>query len=348
MDFIRIIAIWMVIFNHTEKLGYMVFAEKQDSPYFWIYLGFSIFITVAVPLFWMISGSLLLPKEEKVKDILYKRVLRFFIVLVLFSLLQYVYKYKNGRVEVYSVKDFISRLFSDNMAYAYWYLYAYLGYLLSLPFIRKIAKGLQKAEYYYLFIASMLYSACIPMIEFFYFKNEVSLNGNFSICIISSQFIVYPLLGYYMEHIKKEEEYTLKEFLFCLFVSIGIILFAAVLTKYKCTYEDIWRESHAQTFFRIFQPIVAYTVFYGVKLWSLHHTVKDAVQKILQYFGAGTFGLMLIENIVREKTLNIYDFLCVKEFNYFIAAIIWVSVVTVIGLLITSFFKKIPVFRKLI
>jgi len=34
IDFLRIIAIAMVLFNHTAYTGYTLFAEKQQSPFY--------------------------------------------------------------------------------------------------------------------------------------------------------------------------------------------------------------------------------------------------------------------------------------------------------------------------
>lgn len=61
-DFLRIIAIFMVLFNHTGTNGFVLFTIARESKLYIFYLFFAIFIKMAVPLFFMISGALLLPR----------------------------------------------------------------------------------------------------------------------------------------------------------------------------------------------------------------------------------------------------------------------------------------------
>ena len=69
LDFLRIIAIIFVIYNHTSEKGYYLYA--YDSPFILkvIYIATGALIAVAVPIFFMISGSLLIPKEESIGDL---------------------------------------------------------------------------------------------------------------------------------------------------------------------------------------------------------------------------------------------------------------------------------------
>ena len=69
IDFLRIVAIYMVLFNHSGKNGMMLFTISRQSPFYPFYLFNSIFIKIAVPLFLMISGTLLLGKNESYGDI---------------------------------------------------------------------------------------------------------------------------------------------------------------------------------------------------------------------------------------------------------------------------------------
>lgn len=89
LDLLRLVAIFMVVFNHTGDCGYMLFADKLNTPLYFPYLISSIFCKIAVPLFFMISGALLLPKQESFKQLFSKRILRMTIVLVLISVPYY-------------------------------------------------------------------------------------------------------------------------------------------------------------------------------------------------------------------------------------------------------------------
>jgi surface polysaccharide O-acyltransferase-like enzyme len=96
----------MVVFNHTGNNGYKMYLDVMDQPMHSLILGYSAFIKIAVPLFFMASGALLLKCEEPYSKILLKRVLRFVIVLVVVSFIFYYEAY--GRKGEMSVSDFLS------------------------------------------------------------------------------------------------------------------------------------------------------------------------------------------------------------------------------------------------
>ena len=65
IELIRIIACFFVIFNHTGEDGFFLFSRYDwKSISFWIYLMISIFCKCSVPLFFAVTGALLLEKEE--------------------------------------------------------------------------------------------------------------------------------------------------------------------------------------------------------------------------------------------------------------------------------------------
>ena len=67
LDFMRIFAILLVIFNHTDNRGFYRFLTDDPGTFlYWFNLFFSILCKAAVPLFFMISGALLLNKEESI------------------------------------------------------------------------------------------------------------------------------------------------------------------------------------------------------------------------------------------------------------------------------------------
>lgn len=61
IELIRIIAAYFVIFNHTNKKGFFLFSVyERGSLQYWVYMIFSVFCKISVPLFFMIVGALLL------------------------------------------------------------------------------------------------------------------------------------------------------------------------------------------------------------------------------------------------------------------------------------------------
>ena len=63
-DILRIIAITCVVYNHTNEYGYYRYAIVNNQVFSCLYAALGAFIAIGVPLFFMISGALLLEKEE--------------------------------------------------------------------------------------------------------------------------------------------------------------------------------------------------------------------------------------------------------------------------------------------
>ena len=85
IEVLRCIAIFFVIFNHTEEYGFDLYKETAETLPYIIYLTISILCKAAVPIFFMISGAMLLGKEESIKTLYKKRVLRFLMVIIVVS-----------------------------------------------------------------------------------------------------------------------------------------------------------------------------------------------------------------------------------------------------------------------
>lgn len=66
IEAMRIFAAFFVIFTHTGDRGFFLFSLYDNhSPQFWIYLMFTVFCKVSVPLFFMITGALMLGKDPE-------------------------------------------------------------------------------------------------------------------------------------------------------------------------------------------------------------------------------------------------------------------------------------------
>lgn len=159
----RIFATFFVIFNHTGNKGFFLFSmyNKHSLP-FWIYLTLSIFCKFSVPIFFMITGSLMLNREPEPLSRLYRqRVLKILLVLVFWSFFYYLFLY--GGIHDCSLKKFLTQLYDSNWNPTYWYLYAYIPLLLSLPLLQKFAKSLSNKDYMYIYILFTFFNMALPV-----------------------------------------------------------------------------------------------------------------------------------------------------------------------------------------
>ena len=62
MDFLRIIACFWVIFNHNP--GYFAYQESSSLGLTFYYMFFTMVAKINVPIFFMLTGALLLPRNR--------------------------------------------------------------------------------------------------------------------------------------------------------------------------------------------------------------------------------------------------------------------------------------------
>ena len=151
LDIMRIVAIFFVFFYHTRSDGFFLFSRYEPEEIrFWIYLFFSHFCKFAVPLFWAISGAVMLRREEEGLGKLWKkRILKIGFVLVLISLFYYLhYILKYGYP--FDLEKYIRLLYFGTAEPHLWYLYLYLAFLMILPFERAMVRGLDDRYFIYL------------------------------------------------------------------------------------------------------------------------------------------------------------------------------------------------------
>ena len=142
LDWIRVIAIALVLFNHLP--GYALYENGGAGRPF--YLLCTLITRINVPLLLMVSGTLLLEREEPVGKVLKHRVLRIAGALVAAYVGLYLLRAAHdtvlyGAPFAFNFAELIPGILGRRLitadAASYWYLYAYLGYLLMLPFLRK-------------------------------------------------------------------------------------------------------------------------------------------------------------------------------------------------------------------
>lgn len=346
LEFMRIIAIILVIFNHTGERGFLLYTMTQESIFYWIYFFFSIACKIAVPLFWMISGCLLIEKEESIGIIYKKRVLRMVLVLVLFSLIHYaIPMVKHPEMRIFDVRYFFDRLLcSDGFAPAYWYLYAYIGVLLMLPVIQKAAKSMNAKEYIYLFTLALVFQGIIPISQYFWGKGEVNINGHFGEYIFP-QNIIFFISGYYFEYKIDRKNLTGKRAAKLLLLGFGAIMISCFITKCMANMTG----QYSETFYNslIFIPTVA--MFYLIRYLFEENAdkINDRTANLIVVIGGTSFGIMLMEDVLRVKTQFVFEYLKL-HCNPFLACILWVFTAWGCGVIGIMLVKKIPFIKKIL
>ena len=187
IDEIRALAILFVLLIHVTK--WFVHAETPDTT-FWVFSSsFAALGNVGVPLFFMISGALLLNRDYEIKFFLKHRLLRIFIPFVFWiivAILLRMYLNPDNATLDFAMKAFFEKGYV-------WFIWMMVGIYLITPVINSFVqdKGLDGVKY---FLIIWLVTIILTTLNMFPFKKiELSYFAGY---------IGYFMLGYYLRNMQ--------------------------------------------------------------------------------------------------------------------------------------------------
>ncbi len=194
VDLIRVSAIYLVVVIHTAG----VIIGKNMSLYapigWWPANLWNSFARASVPLFFMVSGTLLLGQktEESIFDFFKKRLSRIGIPFLFWSLFFTFYKSARHPDQL-KLQNFLSILV-DPAYYHLWFLYSILGLYLAVPFLRAWAVRASKKEILTVIgVWFVLFSMTMAATHEFGFR----INANFTVFL--PIYFGYFFLGYLLK-----------------------------------------------------------------------------------------------------------------------------------------------------
>lgn len=341
LEVLRIICIFFVIFNHTAPDGYLAFINEANPVLYSLYLGISVLSKIAVPVFLMISGALLIGREEPLRVLLTKRVLRIVIVLLVFSLAHYLLLPPEP---VRSVGGFFKTIYSSTATTSLWYLYVYIGFLLMLPFLRAMAARLKEKDYIYLLTLHLIFTVSFMLIDHFIFTD--GHNEYMTLAVALESNIFYPLMGFYVENIMQRERFKKKNYLIAGGASIAAVIITCVVSALY--YRSLTQPENAdyEAMFNLLICIPVISVFFIFK-GTCRFKDGGLMKRLITRLGGAVFGLYLIEKFIRLLLLPVSRAL--RPFaGGFVTSIVIVLLTMIIGFLIICLLKSIPVLKKFI
>ncbi len=341
LDFevLRLIAIFGVVFNHSQERGFELYMVQNVSPVnYCASLLLGILCKISVPLFFMVSGGLLLHREEPLSAVLKKRASRILIALILFSGILYLFWIRWGYVDP-SPLDFIKRFWSEGISAPYWYLYAYLGAMLMLPLLRPLARNMSDTTFQYmisLYVILFGVAAAVGILTDWGQFNE-SLT---KMLLVPELF--YFLLGYYLVHRYSWDKMDGKHLLI-----LWVLASASVIIMFILADVSIRRGGMSGIGYHngwMLFPVLA--VYATVRMLFATQKTPGRLSRVLVSLGGCVFGTYLMEGMLRHALGPVYQAL-EPRIHVLPACIVWVVLVVFCGLAITWVLKRIPIVKKI-
>lgn len=346
IEAIRIFAIFFVIYVHTgiEAAEHYQITDNTFSYIFSLVL-YSI-AQISVPLFFLVSGAVLLKKEESLRHVLLHRALRIFLIIIIFGFVEYLYFYHLNPESGFSIPVFLWTIYSTTMITQYWYLYAYFSLMLILPFIRMMAKSMKNSHFLYLFGLFFILEGLLPIVEYIWQNNHIAISVPL---LVNSVF--YPLMGYYIVH--RSEEFFYKKKVLILTNILGL---CALITNTVVALMAHRQRGGAESLDGMTAMLAVVTfinfraVFNAIAKSSFaifHGRLAKVVSDIILFIGSGSFGVYLLEPPLRDAFKPVYT-ASEPYITWFPAAVLWISTAIICGSIIFFVLKKFPLLNRIL
>ena len=153
---------------------------------------FKSFLEFAIPVFTMITGALLLGRDESVPRLL-KRVLRIFLALLIFGTgMSFMELFFVTRAPVSSAFKAILSVFMGTSWDVLWYLYMLIGLYLILPVLRKFVQNSDNATIVFIMVVLFAGNSIIPAVNTLAGSKVIGFYLPFT-----NACLFYTLFGYY-------------------------------------------------------------------------------------------------------------------------------------------------------
>jgi len=338
VDLIRVVAVFQVILVH---LSYVIFFKEELLSSNWVAANFYDSLSrMGVPLFFMVSGYLLLGKREPLADFFRKRFWKVGIPTLFWSvayLLWSVEAYRNGTMSPLGIAlSMLKAIYLGNVEIHLWFLYILIGIYLVVPILRVFVSAASRRDLTYFII---LWFVATPLFELA--QRMLGFPTALVIPVVTG-YVGYFMLGYLLAELQLDRRGRILSI-------VGIILAVAV-TFFGTNMLSAQAGPIDAYFYSYFSPPTVLATICGFFL------LKDLGQKLGKVGGlvrtvsATSFGIYLIHifvvELLRKGALGFRLYAWMGPSVYMIPltalAVFFLSFVVVFVL------RKIPVLKMLV
>ncbi len=291
-DLLRVTACFLVVMLHTAAVKFYTFDQQWWASNFYDSLS-----RCSVPVFFMISGALLLTKQDNIFLFYKKRVVRILPPLIIWSLIYMWWNSYHG-VSYGGVWGWVKAICKGPVFFHLWYLYCLVGLYLFVPFLRKIYSRSDKKEKV-IFLLLCFISSSLPSLS-------ILLDIKMNIVTVYklqyfSGYIGYLFAGAFLYEYNKEygiSKYPVTHAMGYLFSTLFIMFFTWHFSKKNGIPTDVFYKFFSV--FVILSSIFFYNVIYEVGLW-----LNSFCGRGLQYLSQLTLGIYCLHVLTLDR-LQVY------------------------------------------
>ncbi len=294
----------------------------------------------AVPIFFMISGAMLIDfsKKYSLKEYFSKRINKTVIPYIIWSLIGLilqVYVFEKIGVGSFNLHYIANGLLNGNLVHVYWFFIPLFCIYLSIPLFSFVDDSKKKEIFVYLTTLAFILNVFIPFLI-----SVFGLNITFGLNIaVASGYLFFTLTGYLLHKYPLEDKckYILYALAICglLMHIIGTYCLSVDAGKIVYTFKGYYN-----------LPCLLYSL--GIFVFAKYDLVKimkfDPVNKVINFLNSYTFGIYLIHIFVLWGIIKLFN----ADIYSLSFRLIAPVVIIILSIVIIYVLRKIPYVRYIV
>ncbi|MCW8890351.1 MAG: acyltransferase family protein [Sedimenticola sp.] len=339
VDIIRVIATFSVVWLHSAAPLLYKYNELSITNW-WVGNIYDSTVRMCVPLFFMLSGYLLLSKSDSLDSFFRRRISKVVFPLIVWSVLYILWThYYEGSASV-SFYSFYSLALTPAY-YHLWFLYAIVGLYLFLPILRVLIQNSNKELQYYFVVLWFVAVSFIPFLE-----KLTEINSRIDLQMISG-YVGYLVIGHLLGSIIITRK--------ALLISAATFVVSIIITSVGTYILTLRNEGvFVDYLYSYLSPniiLMSMAFFILVKYYSetLHFIQNDFFRKIISLLSSASLGIYLIHTMILYVLRK-------GDLGFSLSAFTFDAVMAVPATAITAFIlsffviylvRKIPIIQKI-
>lgn len=298
LDVLRVLSMFSVLFLHTAAGS---LRGAFTSPVWHTANILTGFMSTSVPLFFMISGALILSSEKTAsleftwKKRMPKLVLPFlfwsFVAIAYFFVMDYRTK---GVFDITLITGKLKNILGQPATVHLWFMYALIPLYMISPLLKKLADALDKKLAIYLMVLWFGASSLLPTLAGLAparFQPLFAANPSYNLHFLGG-YIGYFFLGYYL--FQYDKKVSLKILTAVILADGGAI---ALGTWWKTQALGEYSEAF-KSYGRVFVLLLSAALFLTAKELLTRHPLTKGASFFVRLLSGASFGMYLVHNLI--------------------------------------------------
>jgi len=339
VDLIKVVAIFLVVFLHTTGIHLSQW-NKVGHDVWMIENTYESFTRMCVPLFIMISGAMLLKKEEAYSEFFRKRFMKILIPGIVWTIV-----YSEWRVhflgENIGKKALLKMAISGPVYYHLWFFYMIVGLYIITPILRKFTRNASDKDLMYFSSLWVIFVSIIPtVLTWLHLKYGINIQLGIILPLITGH-VGYYIIGYQLNRMEYKKLH--------IYLSWVVLIVSWLATNFGTLYVTSFVGNFHDIFYSYFSPTVVFEAISGFILLKhygeiLEDKISKGLKNVFSRLGVASFGVYLIHPLIRDVLLryNLYFSVDTLKINPIISNPLAAIELTVISYIVVLILFKVP------